>query len=200
MVMVTKGNIAADGSIKETLKDVAVHEIMTKDVFILDVTSTTLEVAKAMDEQNIDSVIITKYGEATGIITERDMVCKVMVKDVIPHTVNAEEIMSSPILTVKPNTGVIKASEMMVKFHIRRLAVTNGKAIVGLVTDRDILTVSPGLNTILEDLIEINSEQDIVENIGIERGICQRCGSHVDDLIPVNGLILCEDCREEEDE
>jgi len=200
MVLVTKGDIEADGSIKETLKDVTVHEIMTKDVFILDVTSTALEVAKAMDEQNIDSVIITKYGEATGIITERDMVCKVMVKDAMPHTVNAEEIMSSPILTVKPNTGAIKASEMMVKFHIRRLAVTDGKAIVGLVTDRDILAVAPGLNTILEDLIEINREQDVVETIDIERGVCQRCGSHVDDLNQFNGLILCEDCREEEEE
>ncbi|NPE30818.1 CBS domain-containing protein [Methanococcoides sp. SA1] len=197
MVMVTK-DIKEDGSIKGVLNDVIVNEMMTKGVFTLDVASTALEVSKTMNEKNVDCVIVTKDGEAKGIITERDMVCKVMVKDAIPHTVRAEEIMSSPILTVKPNIDVIKASEMMVKSRIRRLAVTDGKAIIGLVTDRDILTIAPGLNTILEDLIEINSEQDIVENIDIERGVCQRCGSHVDDLVPVNGLILCEDCREEE--
>lgn len=197
MVLGTTDGIEENGSIKAILNDIIVHEIMTKNVFTIDIASTTLEIAGVMNKQNVDSIIVTKDGEATGIITERDMVYQVMTKDVLPSTIQADVIMSAPILSIKPDTDVIKASEIMVKSHVRRLVVADGKDIVGLVTDRDILTIAPGLNTILEDLIEINREQDVINSIDIEREICQQCGAFVEGHIQNNGSIVCEDCREE---
>lgn len=199
MVIGTKWDVEAEGTADQFLNDIVLREIMTQDIFILDITSTALEVAQAMKDNNIGSIIVSKDGNPTGIITERDIVHKVMAKDVKPSTMLAEEIMSSPIITVKSSTDVIKASEIMVKSGIRRLGVTNGDdEITGIVTDRDILTVAPGLNTILEDLIEMNREQDIPQTAEFGRGICQRCDSYVDSLSPVNGLMLCEDCKEDE--
>lgn len=199
MVNGTRWDVEAEGTAGQFLNDIVVREIMTQDVFILDITSTALEAAQAMKENNIGSLIVSKDGNPVGIITERDIVHKVMAKDVKPSTMLAEEIMSSPIITVRSSTDVIKASEMMVKSGIRRLAVTNADdKINGIVTDRDILTVAPGLNTILEDLIEMNREHDIPETTEFGRGICQRCNSYVDSLSIVNGLMLCEDCKEEE--
>lgn len=198
MVIGTKWDVEADGPANQFLNDIVVHEIMTLDVFTLDITSTALKAAQTMKEKNVGSLIVSKDGSPVGIITERDVVHKVMAKDVKPSTVFAEELMSSPIITVKSSTDVIKASEIMVKSGIRRLAVTDEEKIIGIVTDRDILTVAPGLNTILEDLIEINREQDIPETTEFERGICQRCDSYVDSLSIVNGLMLCDDCKEDE--
>lgn len=199
MVIGTKLDVEADGPTNQFLNDIVVREIMTPDVLVLDITSTALKAAQTMKENNVGSLIVSKDGNPVGIVTERDIVHKIMAKDVKPSTMLAEEIMSSPIITVKPSTDVIKASEIMVKSGIRRLAVTDEEKIIGIITDRDILTVAPGLNTILEDLIEINREQDdIPATTEFERGICQRCDSYVDSLSPVNGLMLCEDCKEDE--
>jgi CBS domain-containing protein len=198
MVIGTKWDVGADGTANQFPNDIVLREIMTQEVFILDITSTALEAAQAMKDKNIGSLIVSKDGNPVGIITERDIVHKVMAKDVKPSTMLAEKIMSSPIITVKSSTDVIKASEIMVKSGIRRLAITDDDKITGIVTDRDILTVAPGLNTILEDLIEMNREQDFPETTEFGRGICQRCDSYVDSLSPVNGLMLCEDCKEDE--
>ncbi|WP_135610213.1 cyclic nucleotide-binding/CBS domain-containing protein [Methanococcoides sp. AM1] len=198
MVIGTKWDVEADGPADRFLKDIVVREIMTPEVLVLDIASTALKVAQTMKKRNVGSLIVSKDGNPVGIITERDIVHKVMAKDVKPSTILVEGIMSSPIITVNPATDVIKASEIMVKSGIRRLAITDDEKIIGIITDRDILTVAPGLNTILEDLIEINREQDISTTTEFGRGICQRCDSYVDSLSTVNGLMLCEDCKEDE--
>ncbi|KGK98519.1 histidine kinase [Methanococcoides methylutens] len=198
MVIGTKLDVEADAPADQLLNDIVVREIMTQGVLVLDITSTALEAAQTMKEENIGSLIVSKDNNPVGIITERDIVHKVMAKDVKPSTMLAEEIMSSPIITIKSSTDVIKASEMMLKSRIRRLAVTDDEKIIGIITDRDILTVAPGLNTILENLIEMNREQDIPGTTEFGRGVCQRCESYVESLSPVNGLMLCEDCKEDE--
>lgn len=178
---------------------VPIHDIMSQCVIKLDVSSTVLEVSRAMIENGIGSIIITKDEEPVGIITERDIVAKVVTKDLVPGEVNSGEIMSSPIISADPSTSVIDAAGIMVKSNIRRLAVAKGGDIVGIITDRDILTISPVLNTILENLIEMNEETSIptgVETTG--RGICQRCGAYVDVLTEIDGLMLCEDCMDDE--
>jgi signal-transduction protein with cAMP-binding, CBS, and nucleotidyltransferase domain len=163
------------------------------DVIKLDVSGTVLEGARAMTGNGKDSLIVTRDGKPAGIITEHDIVEKVTAKGIAPAEVTCEEIMSSPIISAGPATSVIEASSIMVKSKIRRLAVLQGDDIAGIVTDRDILTISPILNTILESLIEMNEETKASGNGETGRGICQRCGSYVDVLKETNGLMLCED-------
>ncbi|MEA1985781.1 MAG: CBS domain-containing protein [Euryarchaeota archaeon] len=198
MVLKAQQNIDDEISFREMDSEIAVRDIMTKKVYILDAACSVLEVAQEMVLRNAGSIIITKGDKATGIITEKDTVSKVTAKDTIPSTVTAEEIMSSPIITTEPDTSVIEASELMVRSGIRRLAVLDDGDIVGLITDRDVLTISPGLHTILRDLIEMNHEQDLFKTGDIDGGICQRCGAYVADLTQVNGLMLCEDCKDDE--
>ncbi|MDK2892468.1 CBS domain-containing protein [Methanohalophilus sp.] len=178
--------------------EVPISEIMNQSVIELDVSSTVLEVANTMMKKGVGSIILTKGDEAVGIITERDIVGKVTTKDAIPSTVKAGEIMSSPIISAEPSTSIIDASKIMVKSNIRRLAVSKGGDIIGIITDRDILSISPVLNTILENLIEMNEETSFPEVGETGRGICQRCGAYVDVLTETGGLMLCEDCMDDE--
>ena len=198
MVLKTQQDIDGKISFREMDSEIAVRDIMTKNVYVLDASCSVLDVAQEMSQHNAGSIIITKEDKAAGIITERDTVSKVTARDVIPSNMIAEEIMSSPIITTGPDTSVIEASELMVRSGIRRLAVLDDDEIVGLITDRDVLTISPGLHTILRDLIEMNREQDIFKTGDIGGGICQRCGAYVADLTQVNGLMLCEDCKDDE--
>ncbi len=178
--------------------EVPISEIMNQCVIELDVSSNVFEVANAMIENGVGSIILTKDEQAVGIITERDIVGKVITKDAPPSSVKAGEIMSSPIISAEPSSSVIDASKIMVKSNIRRLAVAKGGDIVGIITDRDILAISPVLNTILENLIEMNEETSLPEKKETGRGICQRCGAFVDILTETGGLMLCEDCMDDE--
>ena len=66
------------------------------------------------------------------------------------------------------------------------------KNVIGIVTVRDLLTVSNELNELLTDLIEINREEIV------EQGMCNRCSQMSDDLKRVDNVMLCPRCREEE--
>ncbi|WP_135605740.1 cyclic nucleotide-binding/CBS domain-containing protein [Methanococcoides sp. NM1] len=199
MVMDTTNDQGTNESIKEIEKYISVKEVMTEKVITTDIEESALKVGKEMIKHNVGSIIVTKNDEAVGIITEREMIKKIIAKNKKPENVSASMLMSSPLIMIKPSTNVIDASKTMSKANIRRLAVMQNGKIAGIITDRDLLTIAPGLNTILADLIEMNREQNVIAEEEYEGGICQRCGYYVADLAMVNGRILCESCRDEEE-
>lgn len=199
MVMDTTNDQGTNESIKEIETYISVKEVMTEKVITTDIEESALKVGKEMIKHNVGSIIVTKNDEAVGIITERDMVKKIIAKNKKTENVSASMLMSSPLIMIKPSTNVIDASKTMSKANIRRLAVMQNGKIVGIITDRDLLTIAPGLNTILADLIEMNRKQNVTAEEEYEGGICQRCGYYVADLATVNGRILCESCRDEEE-
>jgi len=199
IVMNTTNDQETNDSIKEIEKYISVKEVMTAKVITTDIEESALKVGKEMIEHNVGSIIVTKNDKAVGIITERDMIKKIIAKNKKPENVSASMLMSSPLIMIKPSTNVIDASKIMSKANIRRLAVMQNGMIVGIITVRDLLTIAPGLTTILADLIEMNHEQNVMAEGEYQGGICQRCGYYLVDLATVNGRILCESCRDEED-
>lgn len=199
MVMDTTNDQGTNESIKEIEIYISVKEVMTEKVITTDIEESALKVGKEMIKHNVGSIIVTKNDEAVGIITERDMVKKIIAKNKKTENVSASMLMSSPLIMIKPSTNVIDASKIMSKANVRRLVVMQNGKIVGIITDRDLLTIAPGLNTILSDLVEMNRKQDVMAEEEYEGGICQRCGYYVADLATVNGRILCESCRDEEE-
>ncbi len=198
MVLNAHDDMETDISRMEIQNEISVKEVMSRDIFDIDVSVSVLVVAQKMAENVTNSIVVNEDGDNIGIITEHDIITKTVVRNVLPSEMTAREIMSSPIIATRPSTDIIKAAEMMVRSNIRRLAVMEGDKIVGMITDRDILAIAPGLNTILEGLIELHHENNYQQISAPERGICQRCGAFVDNLMDVNGLMLCEDCKEEE--
>lgn len=196
--MNARKDLGTDVSIKEMQNVISVKELMTRDIIFVEAQASILEVAMHMTEHNVDSVVVKRENAIAGIITEKDIVSKTTAKNMLPAEVRACEIMSSPIISIRPSTGVIEAAKHMLRSDIRRLAVMDGDAIQGMITYKDIMAISPGLNTILQNLIELHRERELLKVTDVERGICQRCGSMSDYLIEVNGLNLCEDCCEEE--
>ena len=82
---------------------------------------------------------------------------------------------------------------MMIKNVVRRLPVVNDdNCVIGIVTVRDILTVSTEITELMNDLVEINRQEEV------EVGTCNRCGQMSDDLRRTDNLMLCPSCREEE--
>jgi len=91
------------------------------------------EVAKMMDENLTSSILVRKEGVVQGIVTERDILRKIVAKGKNPDAINISEIMNSPLITVEENSTLYEASELMDKLNIRRLVVTNGDKIAGII-------------------------------------------------------------------
>ncbi|ADI72956.1 putative signal transduction protein with CBS domains [Methanohalobium evestigatum Z-7303] len=209
MTLGTQKDIEAGEPYKELDDNLTVHEIMNRSVYTIDIDASVVDVAKEMSKNNVGSIIIVQNNDPVGVITERDLVKKILTGDIRPSRITAGEVMSSPLITTKPSTSVIDAAELMVKSNIRRLIVMQDNKIVGFITDRDILTISSGLNTILKNLIEMNQEQYFTTNSDIEtsseqsetsqsveQGICEYCGTFSEYLKMFNGMMLCESCRD----
>jgi len=172
---------------------IPLRDVMKNNPTMIGIEATVAKAAKAMCHDEVGSVIILGNGQPIGIVTEEDITCKVVAKDLKPSTVLVKEIMSTPLITVSADKTVGDAAHMMVKHKVRRLPVINAKKkVIGIVTVRDLLAVSNELNELLNDLIEINREEIV------EQGMCNRCGQMSDDLKRVENILLCPRCHDED--
>jgi CBS domain-containing protein/sugar-specific transcriptional regulator TrmB len=97
------------------------------------------DVAKIMSEQNIGAVIVARNFEPLGIITERDIIERIVLANRDFHAIVAQEIMTAPLITIDSDRTIEEALEIMHKNHVRRLVVVKGENMVGLVTERRLL-------------------------------------------------------------
>lgn len=193
---------------REIEREVSVAEVMNKAVIVMDINSDIPAIAREMVSRNSGSVIITENNKAMGIITERDFVKGIVTEDKKPGEVKASGILSTPLITVEPETSIIEASEIMLKANVKRLPVLENGRVIGVISNTDILIVTPGLNTILKELIDMNREallsvpsiEEVSESEDFQTGICESCDIFSYDLRFVDGRYLCGNCRQEEGE
>jgi len=95
--------------------------------------------ARLMRDHRISSLFVTNGKEIVGILTDTDMVRRVVAAGVDTLTTTAEKIMSAPILTIEEDKTVLDVSDLMANTHIRHLGVTQGGNLVGMISVRDIL-------------------------------------------------------------
>jgi CBS domain-containing protein len=176
-----------------------VKDVMSSPVVTLGEDATSNKVANIMDENGLGCVIVTnKKGQPVGIITERDLVIRVLAKNLKPDAVKAEEIMTSPLVTIEPEATISEAARRMSRLNIRRLGVIYKGNLVGVVSSKDILGVMPELIEIIQERtrIEDATEEETAETEGTPiSGYCDRCGVFSENLKDINGQNLCEDCR-----
>lgn len=116
-----------------------VDSMMVKDVYTLKKDATVQEVAKKMKAHSIGSVVIVENKKPVGIITERDLVKRVIVENKNTKETKAEEIMSKPVIAVYDATPLSEAIDLMREKKIRRLvAVNKDDETTGILTADDI--------------------------------------------------------------
>ena len=115
-----------------------VKDYMDKTFITIDVSQPVREAAKTIANGEHAYIIVTEKGTPKGMIASRDIVAKVVApgKDLDKTIVG--DVMSTPLVTIDPDEDLIKASEMMAKQDVRRLAVVKGGIIYGVITTRDI--------------------------------------------------------------
>jgi CBS domain-containing protein len=115
-----------------------IRDYMRKDIVTADDGVSALEASKLMAEKGIGYLIVLKKAQPVGIVTERDIVHKVIAKEKAPSKVKVSECMSSPLITIDPDASIEDAVNTMVKNGVRRLPVVKGTIIYGIFTSRDL--------------------------------------------------------------
>lgn len=179
--------------------EIPVREIMTRPVITANADLDIFSAAKKMAQANVGSLIIVAEGKPIGILTERDLVKKVVAKAVDPRSVLVGDIMNSPVVSIEPDASLREAAALMLRSGVKRLPVISDGRLVGVITDTDLVSGSSslGMNDILSDLLEMHRESIHLEQPrGVVRGICEVCGQLSDTLESVNGELLCWSCRD----
>ncbi len=114
-----------------------VKEIM-KPVVNIGPNQTVLEAANLMKVSDRGSLLIVDGEITVGIITARDLVLRVIAEN-LPHTTPVSEVMSSPLITINAKVTLKKAAKIMGEHRIRRLPVTEGGGVTGILIASDVL-------------------------------------------------------------
>jgi len=122
-----------------TQREPSVADIMVKAVLSVDLNTNVKDCSKAMAKKGVSCTVITQANRAIGIVTERDLVSKVLADAIDPTKVLAKDIMSTPLITVSPNASLTDAAAEMAEYRVRRLVVVDRTgSMVGIITAGDI--------------------------------------------------------------
>jgi CBS domain-containing protein len=95
--------------------------------------------ARIMRDRGIGSLFVTNGKEIVGILTDTDMVRRVVAAGVDTHKTTVEQIMSAPILTIEEGKTLLDANDLMAQTHLRHLGVTKDGKLVGMISVRDLV-------------------------------------------------------------
>ena len=118
---------------------ITVKENMSSDVAAVDMETCLTDIAKLMRDQEVGCVPVKENGKVIGIITDRDVTCRVTASGRDPGTTIAKEIMTGDISCCFEDDLLVKAAGIMAEKRVRRLPVLNrDEELVGLLTTDDL--------------------------------------------------------------
>lgn len=176
-----------------------VKDVMSSPVITVSESETVDKVAQFMEMQRLGCIIVTdEDGRPLGIITERDLVTRVLAKNKLPSKLKAKDVMTAPLITITPDETLSNAARQMSRLNVRRLGVVYKGNLVGIISSKDVLAVTPELLETIQEKIRIESGnlEETVETPPMA-GYCDRCGQWSSRLREVEGEFICEDCRTE---
>lgn len=145
LVVAERGNIvgivtAADliKSLQDVDEHILVDDVMTKGVVTVKPEATIASVARIMGENRIGSVLVEIDGIPQAIFTERDLLSSILAKGA-PTNSPVSKCASKPLITIPSGSNAREVAKLMADKHVRRLPVTRGKQIVGIMTARDLV-------------------------------------------------------------
>ncbi len=132
---------------------VLVRDVMSKDVRVVRPDTLVKEVVATMNKFNIGSIVVVQGSRPVGIITERDILRRIVEPCLAPEALRAREVMTSPVVTISGNASIDEAAKIMARKKIKRLLVMDSEKLAGILTFTDIVTQVPNMLEILEELV-----------------------------------------------
>ncbi|MHA1788710.1 MAG: CBS domain-containing protein [Candidatus Helarchaeota archaeon] len=177
------------------IEDLQVKDICSKDIKSARYNETIQSAANIMSKYKIGAVlVVNKENLPIGIITNDDIIRKVVQFNKKASSIKCSEIMSQPLITIDGENNLIEAMRKMVNNNVKRLIVMYENKLYGIISSTDVLKHSPDYIEVLKQQMEI-VEESIEHQVDNYTGYCQICGAWSDDLKQSeDGLFVCDDC------
>jgi CBS domain-containing protein len=178
-------------------REVIVKEAMKTNLAVVQPELTILEAAKLMKKRKLGNVIVVKNNYPIGIITESDIIKKVVAEGKNAKEIKVKDVMTTPVIVIDPYITLEEAMKTMGKCNIRRLPVIENDMLIGILTQKDISMISPILHEISREWYDIKIRDETFYKQQVFSGKCEDCGTLSANLKNVDGRLLCEDCIDE---
>ncbi len=173
----------------------SLRDVMTRKVQSVAPGATLKECAETMAKTDIGSVLIIEKEKLVGLITEKDIVRKVVSKGKNPLTLKVREIMVRKLITGSPDDDIHDAMDLMSQNSIRHLPILEKGKLIGIVTMKDIIRVEPELFNLVVEKMDVQEERKKpIFRVSSSEGVCELCGQYTDKLRAIKGSIVCPNC------
>jgi predicted transcriptional regulator len=167
---------------------------MKTNIAIVKPTMSVLEAASLMKKRKIGNVIVVEKKQPIGILTESDIIRKVVAEGKDVKKVKVKDAMSTPLIIIDPYVTIEDAMKTMGKCNVRRLPVCENDELIGIITQKDISRMSPILHEISREWYDITVRDESHYKKQIFSGKCEDCGILSANLKNIDGRLLCDDC------
>jgi CBS domain-containing protein len=120
-----------------------VKDIMNTEVKTINGNASVQEAAEEMKKFRIGSLVVVKNSKLTGILTERDILDKVVAEASDASKIKVKDVMTTEVVMVSPDKDIGEAAELMMEKNIKKLPVIEGNRLVGIVTATDLCSAEP---------------------------------------------------------
>ncbi len=172
-----------------------VHDAMTKRPVTVKQDTTIEKCAKLMAKEMVGSILVVEKEKCLGILTEYDIVRKVVAEGKKNDT-KVSEVMTKNPFSVNPNQDISEAAVIMGNNNIRHMPVMDGEKFMGFLTAKDVLKVQPELLNLIVDKYHLREEENKpVRSFYEHDGVCELCGEYASKIFQVDGSNVCVKCR-----
>ena len=130
-----------------------VEDVMTRDVKVVDPDASVAEVAATMNRFGVGSIIVVEGGEPVGVVSERDILRRVVEPCLPPEATAARQIMSSPVVSIHESATLGEAVRLMAERRVRKVPVVREGRLVGIVTYTDVVSEALAMVSLLGELV-----------------------------------------------
>ncbi len=175
-----------------------VGDAMTTNPVILSKDTPLQKCAQIMEKRHVGAVLVGDKDNIEGLITEQDIVRKVIGKGINPLEKSVVDFMENKLFKIKPEKDIFDALILMKDKNIIHLPVFDGKKFRGLLTLKDVLKIQPQLFDVMVEKFELREEErKPIFKPKEKEGICQICGNYSEELFKVEETLMCKKCKEE---
>ena len=120
------------------LQKTEVRQIMSNSVISIDSSITATNAAKMMEDTGVGAIVVLENNLPTGIITDRDFAIKITAHS-YPIDTPVRRVMSTPLISIDPDSNLWEASDLMSTRKVRKLPVIDDDKVIGIVTSSDLV-------------------------------------------------------------
>lgn len=141
--------------------DLCVEDIMSRDVVTVETSQTIKNAARSMAKFGVSGLVVLHEGNLVGILTERDILMRVVTSGINPENVHVSDVMSEPVIVVSPAMPLEKAVNIMFHEKIKKLPVVDRNEdhikLVGILSITDVARLQPKLLESIKCIAEMNN-------------------------------------------